>query len=243
MSDRLILQRLLLLGWGPEAHDRKAREAFTVPGIGKGLPLSDRSVREALRRLSRRGLVRVERWARVALTAGSGSTLSHKPRKVYRLTPAGYEGALGRTDRPIPVAFDLRAEFPVPATVVHDFLVDPRRTGVGEPVVVRVRDAPPEYLVSFRGVRVFYRVVEEGDGGLECELSLGFDAPGAEPLWGRASLRLRENRGGVGCLLNAERVEASANGAAISGLIQVAANLATDLFLRDMLAALPDTKR
>ena len=240
-SDRWVLQRLLLEGWNPRGRESEPGEGFTVAGIGKGLPLSDRSVREALRRLSRRGLVHVEWWARVPPMTRSGTAVSRKPRKIYRLTAAGYETALGRTDRPIPVAFDFRAELPVPATVLHDFLMDPTRTGVDEPVVRRLRTAPPEYLVSFRGIRVFYRVAERRGDEIAMELSLGFDTPGAEPLWGRAALRLQENPA-RGCVLRAERVEASANGVAVAGLIHVAANLATDLFLRDVLAALPNAK-
>lgn len=82
---------------------------------------------------------------------------------------------------------------------------------------------------------VFYRVASVSSDRLVGELSLGFDAPNGEPLWGRVILGFTEEHGG--CVLRAERVEASANGAAaMTLLIQIGANLAADLLLRDIVA-------
>lgn len=146
-SEHLVLQRLL----AAELKGNAGEKAFTVRGIEGGLTLSDRSVREALRRLVRLRLARVAGVPGAGATTKAGSTRPRRARNVYHLTPEGRDAALGRPAAPIRLPLAFRMEFPIPAAILLSFLLDPRRTGVGEPDIIRTGRIRPSTLCRCAG--------------------------------------------------------------------------------------------
>ncbi len=240
-SERLVLRRLLAAELETRLNRGKAGvgEEFSVKGIKRPLDISERSVREALRRLAKLRMVRVAGTNRVVLreTRG-GPEVSRQTRKLYLLTHAGYGVAIGRSKRPIALKGEYEVTFPVSTKVLREFLLDPSKMGAVEPNFVKVGGDPPEFLVTIHGSRILYRVLSSVGERMSVELSVGFDQVDAEPIWGLVVIRTMPIDGTDRSILRAERAESSINGAvALKLLINVAAGFATELFLRDIVRA------